>query len=113
VVIENRDALELIRIHDSRETLFYVDPPYVKSTRIARVAYGHEMNDAGHRRLSNVLNSIQGMAVVSGYPCPLYEELYRDWHCITRKALADGGTYRVEALWLSPNLPERQMRLFA
>jgi DNA adenine methylase len=33
VIIENSDALRVIRVQDSPDTLFFVDPPYVMSTR--------------------------------------------------------------------------------
>lgn len=34
VVVERRDALEVLWIYDGPETLHYVDPPYVQSTRV-------------------------------------------------------------------------------
>ena len=42
VQIENRDALRLIAETDSEDTLFYLDPPYVISTRTTSKAYSHE-----------------------------------------------------------------------
>lgn len=33
VQIENRPAIDVIRLYDSRNTLFYCDPPYVHATR--------------------------------------------------------------------------------
>jgi len=33
VVIENKDAVLLMQTHDSKQTLNYVDPPYILSTR--------------------------------------------------------------------------------
>jgi DNA adenine methylase len=105
VVIENRPAIEVIRQHDSRETLHYVDPPYVHAARCAGMAdnYRHEMTDDDHRELAEVLRSVRGAVVVSGYPTPLYEELYAGWRMVARSAYADGTQRRTEALWLSPN----------
>ncbi|TBU78197.1 DNA adenine methylase [Phytopseudomonas daroniae] len=109
VIIENRDALEVMAHHDRPTTLHYVDPPYVHSTRSAKVrhndtgkSYRHELSDDQHRRLSAFLHGLAGMVIVSGYPCPLYEELFEDWHCIDRIAHADGARERVECLWLNP-----------
>lgn len=103
VVIENRDALEVIAQQDSPQTLFYVDPPYVFETRDSGTDYAHEMTDEEHRRLAESLRSVKGMVVLSGYPCPLYdEELYPDWHRVEREALADGARKRTEVLWINP-----------
>jgi DNA adenine methylase len=112
IVIEHRDAVDVIRQFDKPTTLFYVDPPYVHATRSSmraskhsgtlRRAYRHEMADADHRRLAEALNSIQGMAVVSGYPHPLYDdELYRGWARHETEHLADGAKVRTEAVWLN------------
>ncbi|MFN8468247.1 MAG: DNA adenine methylase [Caldilineaceae bacterium] len=105
VVIEHSTALDVIRRYDTPDTLFYCDPPYVWGTRNRRNAghtYRHEMSDADHVRLAEVLASIAGMAVVSGYPCALYEELYAGWQRVERCAHADGARDRVEVLWISP-----------
>lgn len=106
VLIENKDAMDLIPIHDSPETLFYIDPPYPQGTRSSitheakKRQYVHEMTDDDHRALAEVLRLLEGAVVLSGYACPLYDEdLYPDWARDERPALADGGQHRVEVLW--------------
>lgn len=109
VVIENRDACEVIEHHDTPETLFYVDPPYVHSTRKMQrssPAYACEMTDADHRRLGGVLRSVQGMVVLSGYASDLYDELYGDWTVQDFTALADGARERTERLWFNRSAAE-------
>ncbi len=108
VVIENRDACEVIAQHDSPQTLFYVDPPYVHSTRnkahnSSKRNYRHEMTDEDHVRLADALRRVRGMVIISGYESDLYAELYAGWSTATRNALADGARKREEVLWLSPN----------
>lgn len=111
VVIENRPAAEVIRQHDSPETLHYVDPPYVHETRGQNMGenYRHEMTDDQHRELATLLHSVRGMVVLSGYPCPLYDELYADWKRVERKAFADGARERVECLWINPAAQVRDL----
>lgn len=114
VVIENRDAVEVMMTHDGDETLHYVDPPYVHSTRSLRCrspAYRHELDDDQHRDLASALAGLRGMVVVSGYRSALYDEIYAGWHRIDAAAHADGARDRVESLWLSPAC--RQTDLFA
>lgn len=112
VVIENRDATEVIRQHDGPETLFYIDPPYVMGTRSDKGKdYSHEMTDVDHEDLAGVLNGLQGMVILSGYDGPLYTELYRGWKRVERAALADGAAARTEVLWLR-NCPEVNPDLF-
>lgn len=102
VVLENRDAIGLLPTHDGPETLIYVDPPYVASTRDRGTDYRHELSDAQHRSLADALHAAEGMVVVSGYPCPLYDnDLYSDWYRVERMAFADGARARVEVLWLN------------
>lgn len=108
VVIENRDALDVMRHQDGPDTVHYVDPPYVHETRHMRDrshAYRHEMSDRQHRELAEVLTSLQGAVVVSGYRCPLYDELFDGWQRIDAAAHADGARDRVESLWLSHGCP--------
>jgi DNA adenine methylase len=106
VVIENRPALEVIPQHDRVDSLFYIDPPYPHETRYKgakwRDCYRHEMTAEDHRALAEVLRSVKGMVVLSGYACDLYDrELYPDWHRVERKTFADGARERTEVLWLN------------
>ncbi len=105
VVVENRDAKDVIVQHDSVETLFYVDPPYPHSTRNVQrgnAAYAVEMDDDDHRELAEVLKGACGMIVLSGYPCDLYDkELYPGWWRREKQHRADGARPRTEVLWLN------------
>lgn len=116
VVIENRDAIEVMQAHDSPETLHYCDPPYVHSTRSSKVhghhGYTHEMSDEEHLKLSKYLHEVSGMVVLSGYSCKLYDELYKDWSTIDLKSLADGARKRTEVLWINAAAWRSGSRLF-
>lgn len=107
VVIEAKPALDIIRRFDRSETLFYVDPPYVHCMRNMRQeAYRHEMTDEEHRELAARLLEIKGMAVVSGYRCALYDEIYAGWRRVDRRAYAEKASPRIESLWISPRAVE-------
>lgn len=114
VQIENRPALEVIRLYDSPGTLFYCDPPYIHETRGDSKAYGHEMTDNQHAELSDLLNRVQGMVAVSNYPCDLMDQLYpapkwRKFLCRERTNHATKGK-RTEGLWtnFAPGLVKAQ-----
>jgi DNA adenine methylase len=115
VVIENKDAIELIQQHDTAETLFYVDPPYPTSTRNmlrGNAVYEYDMTDRDHRRLAKVLRQVKGMVVLSGYPCDLYDlKLYRRWKRIECDHLADGARPRIEVLWINANAVKRTPKM--
>ena len=118
VVIEHRDALDVIAQHDTAETLFYVDPPYPHATRNIRrtsAVYAVEMSDEQHERLAGVLRDVRGMVMLSTYRSEMYDRLYTGWTCIERETHADGARYRVEQLWLNPACAtaQRQQRLIA
>lgn len=122
VVIEHRDALDIIRYYDKADTLHYVDPPYVAKTRGRSQRYRFEMSDQGHRELAALLHACSGMVVLSGYYLDangnvvnsLYDELYGDWIRVDRNTFADGALPKVESLWLSPRTyKEIQPKLIA
>jgi DNA adenine methylase len=102
VVIECKPAVEVMAQHDGPQTLHYVDPPYVHTTRTTtEKGYRHEMTDEDHRTLAATLHHAQGAVVLSGYACGLFDELYGAWRCVERHALADGARKRTETLWLN------------
>jgi DNA adenine methylase len=112
VVIENRDACAMMRQHDSAETLFYVDPPYVAVTRDAGPDYAFEMTEGDHEKLAECLHSLKGMVMLSGYESPLYDRLFKGWHKETKAAYADGARKRTEVLWFR-NINPQTLDLFA
>lgn len=108
VLIENRDALDVISSHDGPDTLHFADPPYVHATRSMRNrgCYQHELDDAKHFQLLDVLRSVDGMVVLCGYENPLYVQLERDGWCrFQTQARISGGrgtVLRTEVVWLNP-----------
>ncbi len=109
VVIENRPAIDVMLHQDCDDAVHYVDPPYVHETRHMRErspSYRHEMSDQQHRDLAEVLAGLRGVVVVSGYRCPLYDELFDGWQRIDAAAHADGARDRIESLWLSRQCPQ-------
>jgi DNA adenine methylase len=102
VVVEHRDAKEVMAAHDTPQTLHYVDPPYVLSTRSdAGSDYAHELSDDDHAELLEFLKTLRGTVVLSGYPHDLYDASLRDWRRIERPALADNAKPRTEVLWIN------------
>ncbi len=101
VQIENRPALDVIKLYDDEATLFYCDPPYPHEARKDSNAYEYEMSDDDHRALGAALSTIKGKAALSGYHCDLTDAIYRDWRCVegpTKKCHSSKGA-RTEALW--------------
>jgi DNA adenine methylase len=113
VQIENRPALDLVKRIDTNETLFYFDPPYVKSTRAEnhRDMYKFELSDSDHCQMSEAIHSLKGMSIISGYDCELYRELYKDFYLVKKKTRKNSGRDAIECLWLSPNAVEKQQQL--
>lgn len=103
VQIENRPALEALRLYDDRGTLFYCDAPYVHAARGDARAYGFEMDDEEHRALAEALAGCRGMAAVSGYRCALMDELYAGWRRVDAppKQCHSIKKMRTEALWMN------------
>ncbi len=103
VQIENRPALDVIRLYDSPDTLFYCDPPYVHEVRGDDKAYEFEMDEVEHRWLAEALKSCKGKVAISGYRCDLMDELYKDWRCFEApvKNCHSIKKPRQEAVWMN------------
>ncbi len=103
VQIENRPAIEIIKLYDSPHTLFYCDPPYVHATRGDTKSYGFEMDNQDYRVFANSLKSICGMAAVSGYRCDLMDELFDGWQRYDApiKTAHSIKSERQESLWMN------------
>lgn len=101
VQIENRPALDVIRLYDDPDTLFYCDPPYLHCTRGDHRAYSFEMDEQQHVTLAAALHRRKAKVAVSGYRCRLMDRLYREWrrHDAPPKLCHSIKKLRREALW--------------
>jgi DNA adenine methylase len=107
--IENKDALELIARLDAEDTLFYLDPPYVQETRRAGTYMAHEMVDADHIRLIDLVKNLKGFVVLSGYDHAIYNSL--DWEKRTIESKTNNNQTRVETIWLNPKTSNSQVQM--
>ena len=114
VIIEDRPALEIIAKYGAANAVIYCDPPYLDSTRSAQAKrrgadYACEYaTQAEHRELAEVLHATPAAVLISGYPSPLYHELYDQagWWRVERQvtkpsSLVSGGraAHATEAVW--------------
>ncbi|MFV0351209.1 MAG: DNA adenine methylase [Oscillospiraceae bacterium] len=101
VQIESIDALELIKAYNAKDVLIYADPPYLLSTRSQKKHYRHEMTDADHAELLQVLRQHKGFVVLSGYDNDLYNSCLQDWHTDTIPTRASNAQPRIEKIWMN------------
>ena len=110
VQIENRPAIDVIKLYDGKETLFYCDPPYIHETRGDTKSYGYEMDNFAHKELAETLNSAKGLVAISNYECGLMDELYPagKWTKIYshEKTIHSTKDVRQEVLWVNYNISE-------
>lgn len=100
--LDCKPALSVLKSYDSDETLFYVDPPYVWSTRswaagqASKQDYRVEMQlEVEHAALLEALQVLRGNVLLSGRDNELYESALIGWKKVTS---SDGS----ECLWHSP-----------
>ena len=74
VLILNHRAIDVIKEQDGPNTLFYLDPPYLQDTRTAKWSFGdYEMSFGDHVELLNLLMTIKGKFLLSGYHSDCYD----------------------------------------
>lgn len=101
VIIENKNAVDLISFYDDPDVLFYIDPPYVMSTRNSGKCYLHEMTDEQHVTLAEYLHQVKGKVALSGYHSDLYDKLYSDWRLETKVTQDGNNNNKTECLWMN------------
>lgn len=104
VVILHDDALKVIRQQDGPKTLFYLDPPYVHSTRneSSIKAYEYEMSDDDHYQMLLTIRACKGNVMLSGYRNDMYDKRLADWNrhdkLIDNKLSSDRVSV-IESVW--------------
>lgn len=105
VSLECRDAFEVIEAFERPDALFYVDPPYLGSTR-NREQYADEFMDPDqHARLLEVLCNTPAQVVLSGYDSDQYADQLSGWESHRFSAPAMTGAKRTEVVWTNFTQP--------
>lgn len=104
VAIDNLDWSEVLNRYDSKETLFYVDPPYWMESRKSNSpsdGYGkHELSKDDHKHLLFKLQTIEGSVVLSGYNNDFYSQELTSWTIHRKQAKTQNGS-ATEFLWVN------------
>lgn len=98
VIIEHRDIMELLRKYDNERTFFYLDPPYVKSTRSSSTTYEVEMSDDRHREMLDFLLTCKSKVLISGYNHQIYDCLNGVYKRVDFQS-PNSCSDRLESLW--------------
>jgi len=92
---ENSDTI-------SPNTLVYLDPPYLISTRSShRPIYRCELTEADHLRLLRVIQNLPCMIIISGYKSAMYEKELVSWRVETFQTTNRAGGRTTEYLWMN------------
>lgn len=89
---------------DEVDTLLYLDPPYVMSTRKAGPMYKFEWNDQQHLSMLDAVGQLPCLVAISGYWSQMYAEALKDWRAISFWSVTRSGKLAEEWLWM--NYPE-------
>jgi DNA adenine methylase len=109
VEIRCQPAEAIITELDEAETLFFMDPPYVHSTRKTQNEYGKfEMTDVQHHDLLTLIAGIKGKFALSGYRCEMYDWFAKqhgwrrvDFDVPNQASSAKKKKRKTESLWMN------------
>ena len=106
VKIECMNVIDLIDQYDGPDTLFYIDPPYLPSTRQSHNIYAFEMSEKDHLTLIEKVNAVKGKVIISGYSSPLYDKNLKNWKLACRPVANHSSQSkhkekRIECLWMN------------
>ncbi|MBE6012072.1 MAG: DNA adenine methylase [Lachnospiraceae bacterium] len=81
VIIENKSYNDLIRQYDTKEALFYCDPPYYKAEKYYDTGE-FTFNQEQHMNLNEMLKNIKGRCIISYNDHEFIRELYKGFNIV-------------------------------
>lgn len=104
----NVSVFDLFKSWDEENVLWYLDPPYMPSTRSegSTNIYQHEMSVEDHINLLTLIKNARGKVIISGYSAPLYNRTLKGWK-VKKKNICNNSSQaktkdkRVEVLWMN------------
>ena len=102
--IFSKPGIEVIRAFNKANSLVYVDPPYMHTTRASKNVYDYEMSEDEHKKLCDTLVCFRGKVIISGYESDLYNNYFAEWHKLKRDIVNHSSQsktkeYKTEIIW--------------
>lgn len=121
VQIEHDSYENVIFRYDHENAFFFLDPPYVPETRVSPKIYRYEMSLEEHKQMVEILLSVKGAVMLTGYDHPVYDPLTEHgWvkesfevECNVSPTFRDPKrkrSRRVETIWMNPQCVKKQSR---
>lgn len=104
--IEKKDAIELIKCLDGKDTFIYCDPPYMQDVR-KKYLYNHELTDEKHIELLKVISRSSCKIMISGYESDLYNTYLKDWCKRTKNTTAECSVKREEVIYMNYDINQQ------
>lgn len=107
IIKENLHYRDLIVKYNylSHGAVFYFDPPYLKSTRKSQInVYKFEWSVSDHEEFISLAHKVESNCMISHYPCPLYDESFKNWNQITFQSITRQGT-ATERIYFNYEVP--------
>ncbi len=106
VVIMCDEATKIIGSQDGKNTLFYLDPPYVHESRVTTADYDFEMSTEQHIALLETIEQCVGKVILSGYPNDLYDSRLKGWRTVdiiidNKASSAKEKPRKTERIWMN------------
>ena len=102
VIVENRDAVELIKKFDQDNVFIYCDPPYHQGTR-GSARYVHDYTDEQHEKFIDCVLASKAKILISGYACDAYKRLDSKFKQVDFEVKTITGAFekktKIETLW--------------
>lgn len=108
VQIEHMDALKLIARYNNSDTLMYLDPPYLRSTRKSGALYNHEMDEAEQVLLLDLITKSRAKIIISGYESDLYNRRLAGWYKDSTQSQTTSAEMATETIWMNYEPPAQQ-----
>ena len=108
VTILHSNFVDVFKAWDDTNSLIYLDPPYLHSTRSegSTDCYENEMTVEDHITMLSLARNCKGKVIISGYFSPLYKTHLKNFRCKKKEIANHSGQAktkerRVECLWMN------------
>ncbi len=113
--VTNEDAFDCINRWNRSNAIFYLDPPYMKESRVSKEVYNNEFTVEEHKKLIDTLIKVNGNAIISGYDSEIYDKLAqngwskKEFKVCTSTSPCENNPIRKEVIWAKESIIDNKI----